>query len=53
MSMLISKAAAEQHNTTAPGVTVVRLDPRFGALIPPNTMVEKIADGFAWGEGSV
>jgi gluconolactonase len=51
--MLISKAAAEQHNTTAPGVTVVRLDARFGALIPPNTMVEKIADGFAWGEGSV
>jgi gluconolactonase len=53
MPMLIGKAAAEQANVVTPNVTVVRLDARFDALIPPNTMVEKIADGFAWVEGPV
>ena len=50
---LISKAVAEQQNAPAPDVTVVRLDPRFDKLIPPNAAVEKIAEGFTWIEGPV
>jgi len=48
---LISKVAAEQQHAPAPSVTVVRLDPRFDKLIPPNAAVEKIAEGFTWVEG--
>lgn len=32
---------------------VMSADPQFDRLIPPGTMVEKIADGFAWVEGPV
>jgi len=50
---LISQTTAESQHTAAPNVTVVRLDPRFDKLIPPNATVEKIADGFSWVEGPV
>jgi gluconolactonase len=46
-------AAAEAQSTSAPAVTIMRRDPRFDALIAPNTTVEKIADGFSWVEGPV
>ncbi len=53
LGSLSCKPTAERQQALAPPVTVVRLDPRFDALIPPNTTVEKIADGFAWVEGPV
>src|SRR5262245_51929362 len=34
-------------------VTINRLDPRFDQLVPKDTMLEKIADGFTWVEGPV
>lgn len=32
---------------------IARLDPRFDRLVPPDTKLEKIADGFTWVEGPV
>jgi gluconolactonase len=39
----------------APGAAqeIVRLDPRFDAIVPPGAVLEKLADGFAWLEGPV
>jgi gluconolactonase len=37
----------------APSPQVVALDSRFGAVIAKGTVVEKLADGFAWAEGPV
>jgi gluconolactonase len=31
--------------------SIERLHPRFDALIPPGTAIEKVAEGFAWAEG--
>lgn len=33
--------------------TIIRLDPRFDALVPQNAQLEKIAEGFTWVEGPV
>lgn len=33
--------------------SIVRLDPRLDKLVPKDTVIEKIADGFAWVEGPV
>jgi gluconolactonase len=43
--------AAEARSAAAP--TILRLDPRLDALVPPGATLEKIADGFAWVEGPV
>jgi hypothetical protein len=32
---------------------IVRLDPRFDALVPRDAVLEKLADGFSWVEGPV
>lgn len=32
---------------------VIRLDPRFDRIVPQNTKVEKMAEGFVWVEGPV
>ena len=32
---------------------IVRLDPRFDRLVPPDAVLEKVADGFSWVEGPV
>ncbi len=32
---------------------IVRLDPRFDRLVPPDAQLEKVADGFTWVEGPV
>ena len=37
----------------APGVRIVRKDPRFDGLVPKDAVVEKLADGYAWTEGPV
>lgn len=33
--------------------TITSLDPRFDQLVPKDTKLEKIADGFTWVEGPV
>lgn len=33
--------------------TIERLDPRFNKLIPPDAVIEKLAEGFTWAEGPV
>lgn len=53
LSWFSHQVAAAQQYGTAPSVTIMRLDPRLNALLPPNAVVEKIADGFAWVEGPV
>jgi gluconolactonase len=48
---LPSSAVAQ---SSAPATArIVRLDPRFDALVPQEANVEKLADGFAWVEGPV
>ena len=37
----------------APGVSIVRKDPRFDSLVPKEAVVETLADGYAWTEGPV
>ena len=35
-----------------PGIgRIERLDPRFDSLVPPGTVLEKVADGIVWAEG--
>ncbi|MEX0687362.1 MAG: SMP-30/gluconolactonase/LRE family protein [Pirellulales bacterium] len=47
-------AAAEQGRGVPPTVgSIERLDPRFDALVPPGTVIETLAMGFAWSEGPV
>jgi gluconolactonase len=48
---------ASQHKPAAAATNeypqIVRLDPRFDALVPKDAVVEKLADGFSWVEGPV
>ena len=44
--------SADSQNSPKPAVTIVRRDPRFNSLIPADAVVEKVADGFAWVEGT-
>lgn len=37
----------------SPYATLESLDPRFDALVPPDTKIEKIADDLEWSEGPV
>jgi gluconolactonase len=47
-----SSAEAQRH-PPAPNIKIISLDPRFDKLVPPNSVVEKLADGFTWVEGPV
>ncbi len=42
-----------QAQGRTPGARIVSLDPRFDSLVPPDAVMEKIADGFRWVEGPV
>ena len=43
-----------QQKETYPVIgTIQRLDPRFDKLIPPDAVLEKLAEGFEWSEGPV
>jgi gluconolactonase len=49
-------AEATQDVVAAPATaagTILRVDPRFDGLVPPEAVVEKIADGFVFIEGPV
>jgi gluconolactonase len=48
--LLPAAAATATHPTTG---TIVRVDPRFDALIPPGATIELLAEGFDWTEGPV
>jgi gluconolactonase len=41
------------ENSARTGGQILRLDPRFDQLAPPDAQLEKIADGFRWVEGPV
>lgn len=41
------------RDVPSPLPAVVRLDPRLDQIVPPDAVLEKIADGFAWAEGPV
>lgn len=43
------EGSKETNNTTK----IVRLDPRFDQLVPPDAKLEKVATGFTWVEGPV
>lgn len=45
--------AAEEKSVRGDIGQIVRLDPRFDRLVPPDARLEKVADGFAWVEGPV
>jgi gluconolactonase len=44
---------AMQTRTYESGGRLERLDPRFDALVAPDSVVERVADGMVWAEGPV
>lgn len=43
-----------QVNASYPSIgTIERFDPQFDQLVPPGTVIEKLAEGFDWAEGPV
>jgi len=51
-SLSPSGANPEKRNLAGIG-RIVRVDPRFDKLVPPDAKVEKLADGFTWVEGPI
>jgi gluconolactonase len=49
----VSEAPAQGPPHEPAPWTIIRLDPRFDALVPQNAQLEKIAEGFTWVEGPV
>lgn len=45
--------ARAADNNFMPVGRVVRLDPRFDKLVPPNAQIELLAGGFIWSEGPI
>jgi gluconolactonase len=58
VSLLVTAAAGraassgENKSQSAVG-TLQRVDPRFDQLVPPDAVLEKLAEGFQWTEGPV
>ena len=48
-----ASAAVAQTETPAGAGVIIRLDPRFDALVPAGATIEKVADGFVFLEGPV
>ncbi len=51
-SVSLSAANPEKGRTSGIG-QIVRVDPRFDKLVPPDAKIEKLADGFTWVEGPI
>lgn len=50
----IGQAAPCDEAESCPAIgKIVRIDPRFDALIPADAVLEKLAEGFDWSEGPV
>jgi gluconolactonase len=52
-AFLLPWASAEEKQKPETMGTIVRKDPRFDKLIPPNAVIEKLTDGLDWCEGPV
>ena len=52
-ALVLAATAAAQTATPAGAGAIVRLDPRFDALVPANAAIEKVAEGFVFLEGPV
>jgi gluconolactonase len=50
-SLRLTSETAQQQAQASPAGRLVRLDPRFDHLVPMDTTLDKIADGFTWLEG--
>lgn len=46
-------ARLDDDRKPRPDITIERLDPALDTLLPPNTAVEQLAEGFEWAEGPV
>ena len=53
LALLVAIPTAAQTETPAGAGVIVRLDPRFDALVPVGATIEKLADGFVFLEGPV
>ena len=51
LTSFLSLQAEQPRNSLKAVSEIVRLDPRLDRLVPPDAVVEKIADGFLWVEG--
>src|SRR5262245_20677144 len=52
--VLLTACAATGNETDAPAESIGRVtafDPAFGAIVPADARIEKIAEGFTWAEG--
>jgi gluconolactonase len=49
--LLCAPAPAAAQGPAAPAARIERLDPRFDRLVPRDTRLENVADGFQWVEG--
>lgn len=46
-------ASSTIATAAAPPAAIVKLDPRFDAIVPKDAVLEKLAEGFEWAEGPV
>ncbi len=53
LALLVAIPTAAQTETPAGAGVIVRLDPRFDALVPAGATIEKLAEGFVFLEGPV
>jgi len=53
LSLRVAVARAQLQRRPTHEPVVVRLDPRFDRLVPPNAVLEKIVDDHGWAEGPV
>ena len=53
LALVAASPAVAQTETPAGAGVIIRLDPRFDALVPAGATIEKVADGFVFLEGPV
>ena len=53
LPFLLAPVLALAADKPAPVFRILRLDPALDAVLPPDAVVEKVAEGFRWAEGPV
>ena len=53
LAMLTAQPGAAQTETPAGAGVIIRVDPRFDALVPAGATIEKVVEGFVFLEGPV
>ena len=53
LPFLLAPVLAFAADKPAPVFRILRLDPALDAVLPPDAVVEKVAEGFRWSEGPV